>query len=223
MLTETHTGLDSPEGHLVEAGPQVGEALGRIAFGWCMVLFAMMPLWHLKGGQNPSGIRRRVEPAGLLRPDAGVHQAVPDRRGPRHADRRAAAGQRRLPGGDDLPVDADPASCSRARSTSLHLSSLDVNHGFSLYPLNVNFQVVPGLRLRPAGDADRGGRLPDHLQRVLRHRPPHHGRPGHRRGRAGRRRTVRRRHREATDERAPSHFRTCPVTGRTIHLRGRAR
>ena len=33
-----------------------------IAFVWCMVLFAMMPLWHLKGGQNPSGIRGKVEP-----------------------------------------------------------------------------------------------------------------------------------------------------------------
>jgi cytochrome c oxidase subunit 2 len=41
---------------------------------------------------------------------------------------------------------------------TLHLSSLDVNHGFNLYPFNVNFQVVPGydygLRVTPteAGD-----------------------------------------------------------------------
>ena len=27
-----------------------------------MVLFAMMPLWHWKGGQNPSGIRARTTP-----------------------------------------------------------------------------------------------------------------------------------------------------------------
>jgi len=27
---------------------------------------------------------------------------------------------------------------------TLHLSALDVNHGFSLYPVNLNFQVVPG-------------------------------------------------------------------------------
>ena len=27
---------------------------------------------------------------------------------------------------------------------TLHLSSADVNHGFSLYPVNLNFQVVPG-------------------------------------------------------------------------------
>jgi len=35
----------------------------------------------------------------------------------------------------------------------LHLSSMDLNHGFSLFPLNVNFQIVPGydygLRVRP--------------------------------------------------------------------------
>ncbi|MFN8581182.1 MAG: hypothetical protein U0163_09430 [Gemmatimonadaceae bacterium] len=33
-----------------------------IAFGWCLVLFAMMPLWHWKGGQNPSGVRTHVDP-----------------------------------------------------------------------------------------------------------------------------------------------------------------
>ena len=37
---------------------------------------------------------------------------------------------------------------------TLHLSSVDLNHGFSLFPLNINFQVVPGydygLRVRPS-------------------------------------------------------------------------
>jgi cytochrome c oxidase subunit II len=41
---------------------------------------------------------------------------------------------------------------------TLHLSAIDVNHGFGLLPLNVNLQVVPGydyaLRVTPteAGD-----------------------------------------------------------------------
>ena len=41
---------------------------------------------------------------------------------------------------------------------TLHLSSSDLNHGFSLFPLNINVQVVPGydygLRVTPneAGD-----------------------------------------------------------------------
>ena len=41
---------------------------------------------------------------------------------------------------------------------TLHLSALDVNHGFSLYPINVNFQVVPGydygLRVTPNASGD---------------------------------------------------------------------
>jgi cytochrome c oxidase subunit 2 len=46
----------------------------------------------------------------------------------------------------------------KGREYVLHLSALDVNHGFSLYPINVNFQIVPGydyaLRVTPntAGD-----------------------------------------------------------------------
>jgi cytochrome c oxidase subunit 2 len=46
----------------------------------------------------------------------------------------------------------------KGKAYTLHLSSLDINHGFNLYPLNINFQVVPGydygLRIVPnqAGD-----------------------------------------------------------------------
>ena len=40
----------------------------------------------------------------------------------------------------------------------LHISALDVNHGFSLYPINVNFQIVPGydyaLRVTPSDTGD---------------------------------------------------------------------
>src|SRR5690606_20010224 len=44
------------------------------------------------------------------------------------------------------------------REYTLHLSALDVNHGFSLYPLNVNFAVSPGydygLRVTPTATGD---------------------------------------------------------------------
>jgi cytochrome c oxidase subunit 2 len=46
----------------------------------------------------------------------------------------------------------------RGAEYTLHLSSLDMVHGFGLYPINVNFMVVPGydygLRVTPneAGD-----------------------------------------------------------------------
>ena len=63
MTPETHTGLDAPAGVWWKPAHPSEKLWVAIAFGWCIVLFAMMPLWHLKGGQNPSGIRRRVNPA----------------------------------------------------------------------------------------------------------------------------------------------------------------
>ena len=51
----------------------------------------------------------------------------------------------------------DPQA-AEGREYTLHLSALDVNHGFSLYPINVNFQVVPGydygLRVTPNASGD---------------------------------------------------------------------
>ncbi len=53
----------------------------------------------------------------------------------------------------------------------LHLASMDWLHGFSLQPENINIEVHPELRARRHADADQGGHLLDHLQRVLRHQP----------------------------------------------------
>lgn len=109
-----------------------------------MILFAMMPLWHLRGGQNPSGTRARVEPSAYV---ARGQQFVRD------------YGTGATDGG--IPVVAPPAGADiyllgaqfqwtpvlqleQGAEYTLHLSSLDVNHGFNLFPFNVNFQVVPG-------------------------------------------------------------------------------
>ena len=62
MHTETHTGLESPKGIWWKPAHKSEKVWVGIAFAWCMVLFAMMPLWHWKGGQNPSGIRARTTP-----------------------------------------------------------------------------------------------------------------------------------------------------------------
>jgi cytochrome c oxidase subunit 2 len=123
-----------------------------IAFGWCMVLFAMMPLWHFKGGQNPTGIRSKVEPAAfgerVLRfveeyqvgEDNGIPLVAP-------------------PPGADVYLLGQmwrwyPAlQLEEGKTYTFHLSALDVNHGFGLYPANINIQVVPGydygLRITP--------------------------------------------------------------------------
>ncbi len=114
-----------------------------IAFAWCMVLFAMMPLWHVRGGQNPSGIRHRVEPADyqarvlefVQEYQVGTDNGLPVVEPPPGSHVYMQASQYAW-----IPV----VRLRQGAEYTLHLSSLDVNHGFSLYPLNINFQVVPG-------------------------------------------------------------------------------
>lgn len=157
MLTETHTGLDSPKGNWWKPAHKSERTWVAIAFGWCMVLFAMMPLWQVKGGQNPSGIRRKVEPAAFFaRTQEFIKQyQIGDDRGmPIVAP----------PPGSDIYLTAMSfqwtpiLQLEQGKEYILHLSSLDVNHGFSLYPINVNFQVVPGydygLRVTPTAAGD---------------------------------------------------------------------
>lgn len=157
MHTETHTGLDSPRGNWWKPAHQAEKVWVGIAFAWCMVLFATMPLWHWKGGQNPSGIRRRTTPAAFMTRTeefikqyrVGEDRGIPVVAPPPGADvyLTAMAFQWR-------PI----LKLKKGAQYTLHLSSLDVNHGFSLFPINVNFQVVPGydygLRVTPnaAGD-----------------------------------------------------------------------
>jgi cytochrome c oxidase subunit 2 len=152
------TGVTSPQGVWWKPAHKQERVWFTIAFIWCLVLFAMMPFWHLRGGQNPSGIRARVEPADYI---ARVQQFVRD-----YGTGETEAG---------IPVVAPPPGSEvyllaaqfqwtpvlrlqEGAEYTLHLSSLDVNHGFNLYPFNVNFQVVPGydygLRVTPteAGD-----------------------------------------------------------------------
>jgi cytochrome c oxidase subunit 2 len=157
MHTETHTGLESPRGNWWKPAHKTEKVWVGIAFGWCMVLFAMMPLWHWKGGQNPSGIRRRVEPAAYAaRAEEFIRQY-------RVGDDRGMPIVEPPPGADvylmAMAFQWRPVlKLKKGASYTLHLSSLDVNHGFSLFPINVNFQVVPGydygLRVRPNASGD---------------------------------------------------------------------
>ena len=128
-----------------------------LSFAWCMVLFAMMPLWHFRGGQNPSGVRTRVEPTAYAARvgrfveefKVGEDNGFPVVQPPPGSDIYLLAQMWRW-----SPV----MKLKKGAEYTLHLSSLDVNHGFSLFPVNINFQVIPGydyaLRITPnqAGD-----------------------------------------------------------------------
>jgi cytochrome c oxidase subunit 2 len=156
-MTDIHTGLDSPRGIWWKPAHRNEKLWVTIAFAWCMVLFAMMPLWHWKGGQNPSGVRSRVEPAAFYKRTqefiaqykVGEDHGIPIVAPPPGSDIYLAA----------MTYQWTPIlKLQQGAEYTLHLSALDVNHGFNLHPLNVNFQVVPGydygLRVTPteAGD-----------------------------------------------------------------------
>ncbi len=138
-----HSGVVPPQGVWWKPAGRQERLWIQIAFAWCMVLFAMMPLWHLKGGQNPSGIRAKVVPTEFYERtrefvaeyQVGEVDGIPVVKPP--------------PGADIYMIgkmwEWYPALILEEDTTyTLHLSALDVNHGFSLYPANVNFQVVPG-------------------------------------------------------------------------------
>src|SRR5690606_25875341 len=156
-LTRVHTGLDPVPGVWWKPAHRAEKIWVAIAFAWCIVLFAMMPLWHWKGGQPPAGVRSRVEPKAFYQrtvefakqyqvgTDAGMPIAAP----PAGADVYLVG----------LTYQWYPIlQLEQGKEYMLHLSALDVNHGFSLYPLNVNFAVVPGfdyaLRVTPTSSGD---------------------------------------------------------------------
>jgi len=146
------TGISSPKGVWWKPAHRAEKVWIAIAFAWCMVLFAMMPLWHLRGGQNVTGIRHKVEAADfrertnefIATYQVGVDRGMPIVEPP--------------PGSDVYllgmmwqwrPI----LRLEEGAEYILHLSSVDVNHGFNLHPFNINFQVVPGydygLRITP--------------------------------------------------------------------------
>ena len=150
MATEMHSALIPPKGvWWLPAGKQERRWVA-IAFVWCMVLFAMMPLWHIRGGQNPTGVRGKVDPMAFY---ARTQRFIEDYQIVDEAGEPVAINGIPVvepPAGSDVYLVGggwrwSPALRLREDATyTLHLSSIDFNHGFSLWPQNVNIQVIPG-------------------------------------------------------------------------------
>lgn len=164
MAEELHSGIVAPQGVWWVPAAKQEKFWVLVSFVWCMVLFAMMPLWHMKGGQNPSGIRGRVKPADY---EARVARFI--------KDYQVKDAKGNLVEENGFPVVAPPPGADvyllakqwewqpvlrlkKDANYILHLSASDVNHGFSLLPVNLNFQVVPGydygLRITPNKSGD---------------------------------------------------------------------
>ena len=116
-----------------------------LAFTWCMVMFFMMPYWHLYGRQNLSSETYRVTPAMFQKAAEGV----------------AAKYTVRTETDEKIPVVKPPAGSDvyllarlwafwpileleEGKTYRLHLTAMDYQHGFSLQPENINIQLLPG-------------------------------------------------------------------------------
>jgi len=114
-----------------------------LALVWCFVMSLMMPYWHFRGKQNSSGEAYSVTPAAFLE----------------RTEKFVAANQTGELNG--VPI-VEPApgtdiyllsrmwsfypilKLQEGETYRLHMSSMDLQHGFSLQPLNINFQISPG-------------------------------------------------------------------------------
>ena len=140
---EMHSAVVAPKGNWWLPANGTERTWIAISFVWCLILFAAMPFWHFKGGQNPAGIRTKVDPMQYYERTA---RFIADYKvGEENGIAIVAP-----PAGSEVYLMGQmwqwsPAlRLEKGATYTLHLSSLDVNHGFSLYPQNINLQVVPG-------------------------------------------------------------------------------
>ena len=132
-----------------------------LAFLWGLVMFFTMIVWHAVGEQNLSNEAYRTTPETFQAKTEAMTE-------------KYKVGEE---GDSGIPVVHPPAGgdvyllsrtfqwwpvleLEKGKSYRLHLSSLDVQHGFSLQPVNVNIQVHPGyemvLSLTPGEKGDYG-------------------------------------------------------------------
>ena len=128
-----------------------------LALIWCLVMFLAMPYWHFNGKQNSTGEAYTVSGADFM---ARVERFVEE-----HKVDELNGVPIVEPGPDGnaylmaqmwryYPI----LKLRQGQTYRLHISSPDLNHGFSLQPLNMNFQVVPGydhvLTITPTSTGD---------------------------------------------------------------------
>jgi cytochrome c oxidase subunit II len=110
---------------------------------WCMILFIAMPYAHFFGKQNSTGESYAVEPMDFLKRvqrfveayQVGEIEGIPIVEPPPGSDAYLLGQMWRW-----YPV----LKLKQGETYRLHISSLDLQHGFGLLPMNMNFQILPG-------------------------------------------------------------------------------
>ena len=116
-----------------------------VAFLWGLVMFFAMIYWHLYGEQNLSNEAYRIEPEVFAeKTEAMVEQYMV-----REDEGSGVPVVRPVPGADVYMLARQfewypILELEAGQQYRLHLSSVDLQHGFSLQPENINLQVHPG-------------------------------------------------------------------------------
>ena len=128
-----------------------------IAFIWCLVLFSGMYVWLAIGDQQTPIESYRIDPE-VFR--AEVDAFVADHQ----VDEIDGAAIVEPPPGSDVYLHANQFAfrpvlkLQKGETYRLLVSSTDVQHGLSLQPVNLNFQVLPGylyvIRITPDETGD---------------------------------------------------------------------
>jgi cytochrome c oxidase subunit 2 len=117
-----------------------------VAFLWGIAMFLMMIYWHAFGEQNLSNEAYRTTPAD--------YAAKVDAMVAAHTVRQEGAFPvvRPPPGSDVYMMGRvyrwwPMLELVNGETYRLHVSSIDLQHGFSLQPVNINVQVHPGYEM----------------------------------------------------------------------------
>ena len=114
-----------------------------LALMWCLVMFVAMPYWYFYGKQNSTGESYRVTPGDFAQ---RVMQFVATNK---VGEDKGVPIVEPAPGSDvylqaQMWMWTPILKLRRGQTYRLHISSLDLQHGFSLQPINMNFQILPG-------------------------------------------------------------------------------
>lgn len=113
-----------------------------ISIVFCLVTFFMMPVWHVVGKQNTSSESYRIDPAEFGK-RAELFIAQNEKVGEINGIPVIK------PKGNEVYLLArqfqfEPIlQLEKGKTYRVHLSSVDVQHGLSILPLNMNFMAIP--------------------------------------------------------------------------------
>jgi len=114
-----------------------------VALVWCLFITFMMPIWHFMGNQNVSTESyhisadqyQKLTDEFIEKYKVGEMEGIDVVEAPANVDIFMVASQ----------FQWEPVVKLKVNQTyRIHISSVDVNHGFSITPINMNFQAVPG-------------------------------------------------------------------------------